>query len=694
MINVDLSPTSTPKRGMDSLTQTLGLIHGADYNPEQWPAESWPQDIRLMQEAGINLVTVGVFSWAVLEPSEGLRNFGWLDDVLDLLHQGGIRVCLATPTASPPPWLGHDYPETLPVDADGRTLWYGSRNQFSPSSAKYRRAAAAMTESLAERYAGHPAVAMWHVGNELGQISYDDESALAFRAWLMRRYGSMEELNRAWGTTFWSQRYGSWDEIMPPRRAPYLVNPSQTLDFQRFTSDQLLSLYRAERDIIRRYDTASPVTTNLMGFFRGADYFSFAKETDVVANDWYTDPADPESHRLGSLTHDLCRGLSGGAPWLLIESATSGVNWREHNVPKQPGELRIDALSAVARGADGVCFFQFRQSRFGAERFHSSVVPLAGEHTRVFREVAALGGDLQALRQLAGTPSTAKIAVLFDWDSWWAAESPDTPTNRLKVLDQLQAYYAPLHRSGLAVEVVHPSADLGRFSLVLAPNLFLLAKEHADALGVYVRGGGHLVVGPFSGVADSNGHLAPSRFPGALADLLGVDGEEWVPLGSPAGLMFGEAPAGQARIWAEDLALNSGTAEVVAHFGEGRLEGRPAVVRNQTGEGNSWYVGADLPPEALEQVVADALESAGIAYPLAAPLPDQVEAASRGGHLFLLNHSGEPQQVQLGWASVDLLTGAAHGGELTLPPFGALILKEPVPIELSHVQNDRNRGTA
>ena len=390
---------------LTSLTDRSGLLFGADYNPEQWPDRTWPEDIRLMQEAGINLVTVGVFSWALLEPREGARNFTWLDRILDLLHHGGIRVCLATPTASPPAWLGHDYPETLPVDADGSTLWYGSRNQFNPSSAKYRQAAAAITESLARRYAGHPAVAMWHVGNELGQVSYDDETAAAFRDWLTRRYSTLAGLNSAWGTSFWSQAYGSWAEVLPPRTAPYLVNPSQKLDFQRFTSDQLLSLYCAERDIIRRYDTTRPVTTNLMGFFRGADYFSFAKETDVVANDWYTDPADPHSHRFGSLTHDLCRGLSGGRPWLLIESATSGVNWRAHNVPKQPGELRIDALSAVARGADGVCFFQFRQSRFGAERFHSAVVPLAGGHTRVFREVAALGKHLQALRQLAGSPA-------------------------------------------------------------------------------------------------------------------------------------------------------------------------------------------------------------------------------------------------------------------------------------------------
>ena len=419
-----------------------------------------------------------------------------------------------------------------------------------------------------------------------------------------------------------------------------------------------------------------------MGFFRGADYVSFAKETDVVANDWYADPSDPKSHRLGSLTHDLCRGLSQGEPWLLIESATSAVNWREHNVAKQPGELRVDALSAIARGADGVCYFQFRQSSFGAERFHSGVVPLAGEHTRVFREVAELGNDLQSLRQLAGTPSKAKIAVLFDWDSWWAAEAPDTPTNRLEVLKQIQAYYAPLLRRGLAVEVVHPSADLGRFELVLAPSLFMLGQSNAEALGTFVHSGGHLVVGPFSAVADGNGHLVPGRFPGVLADLLGVDGEEWLPLASPLKVEFGReateqtGPSWHASIWAEDLALREETAEAVAHFGEGRLKGKPAVVRNSKGAGTAWYVGADLPAEALDLVLVAALDSAGIASPLAAPLPEPVEAASRGGHLFLLNHSNLPQAVQLGWSSVDLLTGAEHSRHLTLPPFGALVLKE------------------
>lgn len=651
-----------------------GLRYGADYNPEQWPEETWPEDIALMQDAGINFVTVGVFSWAQLEPVEGQWNFGWLDRVLDLLHEGGIRVDLATPTASPPPWLGHRYPETLPQDADGHTLWYGSRNQFNPSSDKYRRAAAAVTEALAARYSSHPAVAMWHVGNELGQVSFDDESAGAFRRWLQERYGTLEELNRAWGTAFWSQRYGAWEEILPPRRAPYIGNPAQSLDFKRFTSNELLSLYRLQRDIIRRHDPQHPVTTNFMGFFRGADYFSFAADIDVVANDWYTDPADAGSRELGSLTHDLCRGLGGGRPWLLMESATSAVNWRDHNVPKAPGTLRLDALSAVARGADAVCFFQFRQSAAGAERFHSAVVPLAGADTRVYREAAALGSELRRLAPVAGSPVPASIAILFDWESWWAAEESARPSERLRVMDQMLSFYRPLLRHGAAVEVVHPGADLGRFALVLVPNLFLLRDDHAQELDQYVQGGGALFVGPFSAVADENARLATGRFPAVLHKCLGASGEEWVPLAQPCPVTFtagAHAPA-SAQFWGEDLRLDG--ADAVASFADGPLKGKPALTHHRWGAGQSWYLGADLDDDAMTAVLLAALRGAGIRPAFPEGLPGDVEAVVRGQWLFLLNHGPLRHTLRLPGPAVDLLTGREAGPLLDLQPYGACVL--------------------
>ncbi len=681
-------------RGLNSVTERTGLLFGADYNPEQWPEESWPEDIRLMQRAGINLVTLGVFSWARLQPSEDTWDFGWLDRILALLHEAGINVCLATPTASPPPWLGHDHPDTLPVDPSGATLWYGSRNQFSPSSAAYRTAAERITAALAERYGGHPAVVMWHVGNELGQISYDDETAGCFRRWLRGRYGSLEDLNTAWGTTFWSQGYGRWEEILPPRTAPYLHNPSHVLDFRRFVSDSLLELFTTERDIIRRCSPEVPVTTNLMGFFRGADYFDFAGETDLIGNNWYTDPAQPRSWELGALTHDLCRGLARGNPWLLMESATSAVNWRPHNTAKDPGALMVDSMSAVARGSDGICFFQFRQSAFGAERFHSAVVPLAGEDTRVFREASALGARLEGLRFLAGTTAPSRIAVLFDWDSWWAAEAPDRPSDRLDVLEQVQAYHRALARRGFSVEVVHPGTIFADFDLVLVPALFLLGEEHAEALTEWVHRGGTAVVGPFSGVADGHAHLRQGRFPSVLSHLLGVSGEEWRPLAGPVGLRITEPELIdratdtralpdrlEASVWSEDLRLHGPTAVAVVTFADGVLAGKPAVVRNSHGEGAAWYLGCDAPATLLGRIIGTALAQARLTSPVAGELPDDVELATRAGHHFLLNHGPESRVVHLTEQSVDLLTGEAHGTRLELHPYDAMVLKSGTDTE-------------
>ncbi|GAA1696320.1 hypothetical protein GCM10009733_109710 [Nonomuraea maheshkhaliensis] len=305
----------TERLGMHTLTEGRGLLFGGDYNPEQWPEEVWAEDAELMRAAGVNLVTIGVFSWARLEPEPGRHDFGWLDRVLDLMAANGIAVDLATPTASPPPWLGHRWPETLPVDEGGHRLWYGSRNQFCPSSPVYRERALAIAAALADRYAGHPALALWHVGNELGEVCHCDVSAEAFRGWLRARYGDLGTLNEAWGTTFWSQGYGDWAEVLPPRRAPYIVNPSQRLDWWRFSSDALLGHFRAERDVLRARTPDIPVTTNFMGFFKRADYWSFAAEEDVVANDWYPEPGDPLSPARTALTRTTCPNRPASSGW-------------------------------------------------------------------------------------------------------------------------------------------------------------------------------------------------------------------------------------------------------------------------------------------------------------------------------------------------------------------------------------------
>jgi beta-galactosidase len=688
------SPTTTagggPAGRLAALTDDLGILYGGDYNPEQWEPEVWREDARLMREAGVNLVTVGVFSWARYEPRPGVRDFAWLDEVLDVLHDAGVAVDLATPTASPPAWLGHRHPDTLPVDVDGVRLVAGSRNHFSPASQVYRDHALAITRDLVERYAGHPAVRMWHVGNEFGQVCYGDESAARFRDWLLDRYGTLERLNAAWGTTFWSQAYGSFDEILPPRRMVYHVNPTQALDFRRYSSDLLLDLYREQRDVIRELAPAVPVTTNFMGFFPLVDYWSWAGDVDVVADDQYPDPGDPHAPADSGLVQDLMRSLGGGDPWVLMEQAAAAVSWREHNLPKSPERSRLESLQAVARGADGVCFFQWRASRAGAERFHSAMLPHAGADTRVHAGVRRLGADLRRVRSVTGGRVEARVVLLFDWPSWWAAEEQARPTARLGVLDQVRSWYRPLWDAGVAVDLAPPGADLTGYDVVLVPQSYVLTEDAALGVEAAVRRGASLVVGPFTGVADVDAQVRTGRFPVLLRDVLGVSGEEWVPLpdgGVPLAVAADLEPAGAAAggPWSATTfgeLLRADGAEALATFAEGHLAHAPAVTRRTAadGGGTSWYLGTVLPQPLLARLLGQALDAAGVhgELPGLRDLPG-VEAVRRGGLLFVLNHSGATVRVPVAGPAVDLLTGAAVDGEAVLAPCDVVVLDPQVP---------------
>ncbi|MEU6719735.1 beta-galactosidase [Nonomuraea sp. NPDC046802] len=658
--------------GMHTLTAGRGLLFGGDYNPEQWPEHVWAEDVELMRAAGVNLVTVGVFSWARIEPEPGKRDFAWLDRVLDLMSEARIAVDLATPTASPPPWLGHRWPQTLPVDESGHRLWYGSRNQFCPSSPVYRERALALVTDLAARYAGHPALALWHVGNEYGQICHCDESAKAFRTWLKDRYGDLDTLNEAWGTTFWSQHYSDWAEIITPRRTPSVINPSQQLDWRRFCSDALLAHFRAERDVLRARTPDTPITTNFMGLFKPVDYWSWAGEEDIVSNDHYPDPSDPLAPARAALTHDLMRGLAKGRPWLLMEQSTSAVNWRPHNPPKAPGRLRLESLQAVARGADGLCYFQWRASRFGAERFHSAMLPHAGPDTRLHAEVRAHGRELRELASVAGQPVPARVAMVFDWPNWWALEERGRPSDRLNATDQLFGYYLPFWERGVSVDLVPPSADLRGYSLVVVPNLFLISDEHAAAVSGYVRGGGVLVVGPFSGIVDQRAHVRTGRFPAPLREVLGASGEEHRPADGPVRCRWATGTEFAAHTWTELVAAEG--AETMAEF----AEGGPAVLRHRSGQGVAWYVATMPEPDALGELATRALADAGV-HGVLPDLPRGVEAVRRGDVLFLLNHGTDTVRVPLPHAATDLLTGSAADGELTLSPQAVAALAKPSP---------------
>lgn len=650
------------------------LLYGGDYNPEQWPQSVWAEDVRLMKEAGVNLATVGVFSWARIEPRPGARDFDWLDRVLDLLHQAGIGVCLATPTASPPPWMGARHPGTLPVDENGQTVWYGSRNQFCASSPVYRDHARRLTEDLARRYGGHPALRMWHINNEYGTSCWCDETARHFRRWLRTRYGCLDGLNEAWGTAFWSQRYDAWEEVIPPRRAQYLINPAQQLDFRRFTSDALLECFTAERDVLAAHSPDVPVTTNFMPLFAGQDGWRWAAEEDVVSVDVYPDPAaghrDPAGPAHGALVHDLTRSQAGG-PWMLMEQAAGAVNWRAVNRPKPEGVMRLWSLQAVARGADAVCFFQWRQSRQGSEKFHSAMLPHAGERSRTFRRVRELGGDLAALAEAAGSEVPAAIAVLHDWNAWWASSQQGRPSAELDYPAVLAAWYQALWEENRTCDFAHPEAALDRYPMVVIPHLYLLTDEALDNLMAYVRSGGKLVCGFFSGVADRDDRVREGGVDARLRDLLGLATvHEWWPLA--AGESTALTGGGSGTLWSEDL--ETSTARTVTAYAGGELDGRPAITRNSFGAGTAWYVSTLPSRTVLRELLSAVADAAGIA-PVLPGLPEGVEAVRRGRLLFLLNHTREQVTVPLHRPHTDLLPGGGtHASEIPLGRYGAAVL--------------------
>ncbi|MEV4179566.1 beta-galactosidase [Nonomuraea sp. NPDC049709] len=637
------------------------IAYGGDWNPEQWPEETWEQDVALMREAGVNRVSVGIFSWSMLEPAEGVFDFGWFDRVMDLLADNGIRANLATPSASPPPWFGDAYPEALPVDADGRRLYHGSRQGFCPSSPIYREKALRIAEQVALRYREHPALALWHVHNEYGCHNarcYCDTSAAAFRAWLRTHYSSLDALNEAWGTAFWSQRYGDWAQILPPRATPSFPNPGQLLDFRRFSSDALVELYIAERDLLKELAPGVPATTNLMaGVHWDMDCWAFAAELDVVSTDHYLVGARPEPHIDLAFAADYARSLNGGRPWLLMEHSTSAVNWQPRNLAKTPGELRRNSLSHLARGADGIMFFQWRQSRAGAEKWHSAMLPHAGTGTKVWREVVALGAELAGLSGVAGSTVRADVALLVDHSSVWAQDHPAQPTAELDPVEEAKRWHAALWRAGVTCDVAHPEGDLTGYRLVLVPQLYLVSDSGAANLEEFARRGGVVLVGPYSGIVDEHDRVRLGGYPGAWRDLLGVTVEEFFPLAEPIRLASGAT----GTVWSEAAQVT--TAKVLDTY----ATGEPAWTRNEFGAGAAHYLTTRLDDAALAQVIATACHEAEVEPPArSVPGVEVVRRSHADGRsfLFAINHTPEDATVTL--TSGTTITVPA--GDVTITP--------------------------
>ncbi|MFF6877119.1 beta-galactosidase [Streptomyces sp. NPDC012474] len=662
---------------------THKIRYGGDYSPEQWPQEVWDEDHRLFTRAGIDTLTVGVFTWSLTQPAPDTYDFTILDRVLDRAAAEGRRVCLATGTAALPPWLAKQHPEVNRTDFEGRRHRYGQRHNFCPSSPAYREHATALASRLAERYAHHPALLAWHINNEYGGACYCDLCAEAFRQWLRDRHGTLDALNDAWWTTFWSHRYTDWDQIEPPNaltehwRGPdHTAFQGITLDWFRFTTDALLGCFLAEKEVIRAHDPDTPVTTNFMGTFRPLDYHRWAPHLDFASWDNY--PALDAPPTRPALAHDLMRGLKNGAPFWLMEQTPSTTACRDVNPLRRPGELRLATFQAIAHGADAALYFQMRASRGACEKYHGAVIGHAGrDDTRVFREVAALGGELEALggRTLdARTP--ARTALLFDWDSWWALEISDGPSRLVKYPDVVHAYYRAAREAGADVDVIPQTADLTPCDVVLAPALHMVKGDLAARLEAVAARGGTVLATFLSGRVDEHDRAFPTDVPGPLAPLMGIRVDEWdarppeftqpVPeLGTEARLVF-------------EIVRTRG-AEPIATYGTDFYAGTPAVLRNPYGDGEGWYVATALDQRGVDEVVRRILTRHDLLGPYAGH--PAVETATRVAPdgtrlLFLLNHAPEPARLTAHTTATDLLTGKRldQGETLVLDPLGVAIL--------------------
>ena len=650
---------------------------GGDYNPEQWPREVWPQDVALMREAGVSFVSVGIFAWSALEPEPGRFDMGWLDEVMDLLHGGGIAVDLATATASPPPWFSHRYPDTMPVTRDGHRLWPGGRQAYCPSSTVFRDHAVRLAEAMAERYRDHPALAMWHVSNEYACHNtpcYCDTCAAAFREWLQRRYGDVATMNDAWGTSFWSQRHTTFEHVLPPRQAPTASNPTQLLDYRRFSSDALLDQFLAEREVLERVSPGVPVTTNFMtlSHFRHLDYTRWAPHQDVVSTDHYlvATEADPEAEL--SFSGDLTRGLAGGAPWLLMEHSTSAVNWQPVNPAKAPGQMLRNSLAHVAHGADTVGFFQWRASAAGAEKFHSALLPHAGTESRLWRDVVRLGEVCGRLGELVGSRVEADVAILWDYEAGWACDQPSHPSQLVAYGDDAHRLHAALLHRGVTSDVVHPAADLTSYRLVIVPTLYLITDAGVTAVTAAAQAGAQVLVTFFSGIVDEHDHIRLGGYPGALRDLLGIRVEEFNPLRENETVRLDDGSVGV--VWSERLDLRG--AETVASYAEGPLAGVPAITRRDVGEGAAWYLATRLQGEHLDALVGRLVEAAGVSAPYDCPRGVELVRRTSGptSYLFALNHRDDEVTVPV--TGHDLVADVGTDGRLVLAPGGVAVVRE------------------
>jgi beta-galactosidase len=653
------------------------ILLGAAWYPEQWPESQWDADLTLMEAAHIHVVRVGEFAWSTMEPTEGQYNFEWLDRAIALAAKHHICVVLGTPTAAPPAWLTEKYPETLRVDENGRRDEHGNRQQFSFADKKYRELAQDIAERMAVRYGHNPNVVGWQLDNEYANPSFDDEAKAQFHAWLQQKYGTIANLNYHWATAYWSQTYNDFDQI-PVREDG--ENPALLLDWKRFVSETWKSYSLNQISAIRPHsDPRQFITTNTMGWFDGFDEYTVNSVLDIAAWDDYID-SDKYDYIENGATHDLTRGYKQKNYWVM-ETEPAFVNWRRTNTPLEKGQVRDMAWQAIGHGADTVEYWQWRANRNGQEQYHGVLVGIDGKPAPVYAEIQQVGEEFNKTgAALAGTSPHAEVAVIQSFDSRWAIDFQRHSAN-FDPVGELLAFYRPLREQAQSVDILSPDAPLDGYKVVVAPALNVLPQKMADRLIAYVKQGGHLVLGPRTGMKDQYNALNPQRQPGPLVDLLGGSVTQFYALDTKVPVS-GDEGSGTASIWAETLTATLPDTKVLMRYGAGNgwIDNQPAVVEREVGKGSITYIGAWLDPELLDKFTASWLQQAGV-HPIVPNTPAGVEVCERSGNgktvLILINQTTEEQQVALPSKMTDLFSANnSRVSTVELPKYGVDVLQK------------------
>lgn len=645
---------------------------GVCYYPEHWPQERWPVDAKLMHQAGLSLVRIAEFAWVLMEPKEGELSWNWLDRAVEVLAAESLQVILCTPTASPPPWLCRAYPDILPVDAHGHRRRHGSRRHYCPNSPTYRQHTERIVAAMAARYGKHPAVVGWQIDNEFGchdtSRCYCETCALTFRSWLKAKYETIDALNQAWGTIFWSQVYGDWSEIDPPNLTIYEPNPSHVLDYYRFSSDTYLSYLQLQISILKLHIPENQIiTTNFMSQFTDLDYYDLASPLDIVTMSSYpTGHAESRSYLympsniqqsyaydvgdpyLTSLGHTLMRGFKPHRPFWVMEQQCGNVNWSMYNTGIRPGTVRLWTWHALASGVGAVLYFRWRASRYGQEQLHSGLLRHDASPAVGFVDLETMKAESSLMSEISSTAHHTQIALLLDYDTVWALRFQphhrEIDYNRL-----LFVYYHTLQRLGLPADVVSTDADLSPYNLVIVPSTYVATEQLAISLKTFAETGGMVLFGLRSGFKTSSNLVTDQPLPSPFRKLVGTTVSDWHSL--PPGTSYDFSSSipelnGPATVWAEALSPKisdsrsmEAAPQILARYTSGPFKSSAALVENNFGAGRVFYLGWYPNDEQAEALLAYLVSQAGI-HSLAT-LPEGLIASRRGPYLILLNFTEE-----------------------------------------------------